>query len=310
MRRPIRAALCGLWLLSLPVLSHAGSVLTESDLASRYSLCLVSVTNKLAVFRRQDTTFVVENASRRASLGGLVIFLNHPAVCTAAGCGVEAADAATTLDPILFPPRRFPSSTVWTVVLDPGHGGHDTGAISPRKILEKKVTLDIARRVQKHLRGSGVTVRLTRDRDSDVALPSRTAIAQKWNADLLVSIHVNSASNPQADGVETYLCPMGGARSTSGAGSNTTACPGNRFDALNMLLAYRIHGSLVSGSGARDRGIRRARYEVLTTAPCPAVLVECGFLSNRAEESKLLSRRYRDDVAKGIAVGIRSYVTP
>jgi N-acetylmuramoyl-L-alanine amidase len=89
------------------------------------------------------------------------------------------------------------------VALDPGHGGSETGAISPRIVLEKKVTLDIAKRVRKHLQDTGATVRLTRDRDRNLGLRARTAMAAQWNADLFVSIHLNSASNPQAEGIET-----------------------------------------------------------------------------------------------------------
>ena len=298
------------YLATAAAAAAAGTMLNETDMTARYQFSAPVVSGKIATFNRPDATLVLEGSSRRARLGNVWVWLSDPASCLPGTCGVSAADAAGTLDPVLCPVKRAPSGAKWIVAIDAGHGGNDTGAISPRNILEKKVTLDIARRVRKHLHDSGAIVRLTRERDKDLGLGARTAMADQWKADIFISIHLNSASSAQAEGIETYLCPAAGVSSTSGSNGNTAACPGNRFDGQNMYLAYRIHSAVLAAAGAQDRGIRRARFEVLTTAQCPAVLVECAFLSNPAEENKVISHGYRDTLAAGIADGILGYITP
>jgi N-acetylmuramoyl-L-alanine amidase len=198
---------------------------------------------------------------------------------------------------------------VRTVVLDPGHGGEDSGAVGAQRVCEKKVALDVAARVAARLRDSGVVVRMTRTQDQTLPLYQRPACARRWGADLFVSMHLNSSRNDDAAGLETYIVPAAGYPSTSSTRADSRSCDGNRFDAQNALLAYYLQRGVLSTARIPDRGIKRARFEVLTEAPCPAALVECGFVSNRSEARRLRDAEYREALADGISRGILTYIS-
>jgi N-acetylmuramoyl-L-alanine amidase len=171
--------------------------------------------------------------------------------------------------------------------------------------------LDLARRARVHLANAGLQVRLTRDNDRFVELAERCRMAARWKADLFVSVHLNSAANGAARGVESYVLPAPGAPSTADDGrppSRTVSYSGNRFDGANFLLGYHLHRGLLERTEAADRGIRHARYLVLRDAPCPAALMECGFLSSREEEALLETEAHRERVAQGLADGILGYI--
>ena len=102
--------------------------------------------------------------------------------------------------------------------------------------------------------------------------------------------------------------PAPGFASTSGGNGHTVCEPGNRFDTGNILLAYQVHRAVLARTGAPDRGIKHARYDVLAQAPCPAALVECGFISNLYDEQMISMRSYREVLAEGIAQGILAYL--
>jgi len=211
---------------------------------------------------------------------------------------------------LLWPPApgAQPLLNEATVVLDPGHGGTDPGAIGISGVKEKDLELDVAGRVRRRLQASNIRTRLTRSGDQTVSLRDRSTRARSWGAGLFVSIHANSAANAAARGAESYILPAHGFASTSGSASRWSTCDGNAFDAANMLLAFHTHKGMVLNTGADDRGIRRARFQVLREANCPAVLVECGFLSNRAEERRLRESAYREKLAEGITQGILTMI--
>jgi N-acetylmuramoyl-L-alanine amidase len=192
------------------------------------------------------------------------------------------------------------------VVIDPGHGGSDTGAIGTRGTKEKDLVLDIANRIEKHLESYGVNTKLTRGKDSFLRLSARTAKADKLGADILVSVHLNSARNPDTEGIETYTLPAAGHPSTAGNDDDKTYS-GNKNDKANTLLAYHVHKQMLALCGGADRGIRHARFDVLQNASCPAILVECGFISNKGEEAKLQQAEHREKIAKGITRGVLLY---
>jgi len=246
--------------------------------------------------------------SRRLLVGQVLVMLNDALSKHGDRWTLAATDAATVVGPILKPPASGAGNSVVTVVLDPGHGGKDCGAIGHRRIAEKKVTLDVAKRVRKSMKDSGLRVKLTRSRDSSLPLGARVARAKSWNADVFVSIHANSAANKNAAGLETYVMTAVGFASTSGGRIENKPQPGNSHDVYNMALAYSIHRQVLAQAGCADRGIRHARFDVLRDASCPAVLVECAFLSNPAEAARVLKRSYRNTLAKGIAQGILEYV--
>jgi N-acetylmuramoyl-L-alanine amidase len=173
------------------------------------------------------------------------------------------------------------------VVIDPGHGGYDRGGLPGQRIAEKTVTLDTAKRLERVLRSVGhLRVVLTRRSDTFVSLAERTNIANAYSGRdaVFVSIHYNAGVRESAYGIETYY-----------------------YSGRALRLAAAIHPRVIRAMNTVDRGIRRRGYRVLRRNLLPAVLVECGFLTNRVEGSKALDARYRQRVAEAIAAGIMRY---
>jgi N-acetylmuramoyl-L-alanine amidase len=261
------------------------------------------------IIQNEDVRMTFMKNSRKLYFNDLLIWLNAPVVKEKGKWCVTATDIEKIINPLMMlDGKRNKKGSVKLVVLDPGHGGKDPGAIGLNGVYEKKVALDIAKRVKEKLRREGVRVKMTRERDIFLSLPLRTYKAEKWHADLFVSIHANSAHTTRAKGIETYIMPAPGFPSTEG-NNNAKAFPGNNHDVANFLLAYQIHKDVLTYSKRADRGIKLARFDVLRSAPCPAVLVECGFVSNEEDEKKLMTEAYREDVATGIAQGVMSYIS-
>jgi N-acetylmuramoyl-L-alanine amidase len=206
-----------------------------------------------------------------------------------------------------------PKAAVRRIVIDPGHGGKDTGKVNgPYKYNEKAATLDTAARLKIALEKQGFEVVFTRTKDVFVDLDDRPAVATNVKADLFISLHYNAgpAGDTSSDGIETYCLTPAGQKSTNAgkAKSTTGAEPGNRFDAANISLAWGIQRRLLAGTGAEDRGVRRARFAVLRTLSCPGVLIEGGFMSSRKEGAQIADAAYRQKIAESVAAGIVDYV--
>ena len=176
------------------------------------------------------------------------------------------------------------------IVIDPGHGGRDSGA-SYSGLDEKEVNLSIARHVVADLERKGYSVRMTRDSDVFVVLEERTAIARRNRADVFVSIHANAARNRSAYGIETFYPSSASGRSSAG-----------------KRLARAIYRELQAGTSDPGRGVKPAGFVVLRTCHCPAALVEVGFLSHPASRTLLCLESHRRGLARAIARGIDNYV--
>lgn len=246
---------------------------------------------------------------------GVSIYLNSEIRRWGPQWMLTAADAQGIILPLMMPGQTLSSVGHRLVVLDPGHGGEDPGASGYNRTPEKKLTLDIAKRVRYKLRDTGISVMLTRERDRTLSLDSRVKIATQYRADLFVSIHLNSSVNRTVSGFETFMVPAEGYATTAAPASRSlrysapARCPGNLYTPMNAVLAYYLQKGLVSYGDGQDRGIRQARYYVIRNAPCPAALVECGYLSHRREGILLTSEEHRDRVAEGIARGIMTYLS-
>lgn len=206
-----------------------------------------------------------------------------------------------------------PKAAVRRIVLDPGHGGKDTGKVNaPYRYNEKAATLDTAARLKILLEKQGFEVVFTRTKDVFVDLDDRPAVAASVKADLFISLHYNAgpAGDTSSGGIETYCLTPAGQKSTNAgkARSTTGVEPGNRFDVANMALAWGIQRRLLAGTGAEDRGVRRARFAVLRTLSCPGVLIEGGFMSSRKEGAQIADAAYRQKIAESVAAGIVDYV--
>ena len=169
------------------------------------------------------------------------------------------------------------------VVIDAGHGGFDRGGIPRQQVAEKVMTLDVALRLRSILEKSGYRVVMTRDKDVFVPLPNRVAIANSYRDAIFICIHFNSATRSGANGIETYF-----------------------YSRDSLALASAIHYSLIGNTPTPNRGVRRRGYFVLRKTRIPAVLVECGFLTNPTEARNSQSSNYRQGLAEDIARGIRN----
>ena len=223
------------------------------------------------------------------------------------------------------------------IVIDPGHGGHDPGAVGPNRLYEKDVVLDIALKLRKILSGDpNLEIFLTRDKDVFIPLEQRTAIANSRNADLFVSVHANASPRREAKGVETYFLNWTdneeamkvAARENQISLRKMKKMQGER-DVLDIMLgdlkrdnkrdesmslAHSIQQTLVKNLNREyprivDHGVKWAPFYVLFGAQMPSVLVEVSFISNPMEEKLLSNDDYRDDLAKSIANGIEKYMS-
>jgi len=257
--------------------------------------------------RQADLEFKPD--SRELRISNTLVWLHEPMHRIGNSWTIREVDAKNTVDAIMRPGVHLKKAGHRLVVLDPGHGGEDTGAKGKRRVEEKRAALDICRRIKSQLMAAGIKVYMTRDSDRFIELEQRTALAKRWGADLFVSVHLNSAASTTAEGVETFVLSVQGHASTSGGSGADSAVTGNKFDIRNSALGFQLHRSLTKETGAVDRGLKRARFIVLRNASCPAALVECGFLSNAVEEGKFMREEYRDKAARGIAKGIIHYIT-
>ena len=191
------------------------------------------------------------------------------------------------VNPNLNLPRPVPGRPV--VVIDPGHGGPDPGAIGIGGLREKDIVMDISRQVVALLEQQGVQVVITRNADVDLGLEPRVVLARQVNASIFVSIHANaiSMSRPDVNGIETYY-----------------------FHAASYGLAQELHRAMVRASGAPDRGVRQARFYVIRNTPAdmPSVLLEVGFVTGATDAPRLASAEGRRVLAQAIAQGIVRYL--
>ena len=195
---------------------------------------------------------------------------------------------------------------VKTILIDPGHGGNDRGAAGVR-YTEKALTLQVAKRLHRILSKMGYRVLMTRVNDRKLELSDRAKASNYIKADLFISIHMNAAKNRSVYGIETFALTAPGSPSSGSKQVQYNAYPGNNALNNSMSLAWNVQNMLVRTTRTIDRGVKRARFVVLRETRCPSILVECGFISNRNEESKLGSAAYQEKLAQSIALGVYNY---
>jgi N-acetylmuramoyl-L-alanine amidase len=231
------------------------------------------------------------------------------------------------------PPAQRPlpapeEPAVRTIVIDPGHGGDEVGARGPGGTYEKDIALSIARKLRAELVNSrGLQVFLTRDRDVEVSLDERTAIANNYKADVFVSIHANASRARGARGSEVYFLSYQASDEESRrialvegmAKPSVQVQPGSDLALIlwdmaqaehleeSSSLASRIQEELAVVTGSEGRGVKQAPFRVLVGAAMPAALVEVAFISNPEEEKLLASEVYQSKVASALARGLERY---
>ncbi len=216
------------------------------------------------------------------------------------------------------------------IVIDPGHGGHDTGTIGPNGLEEKDLVLEVARRLGKLLETRlGAEVVYTRTDDTFIPLETRTAIANQEQADLFVSIHANSSSDPDARGVETYYLNFTSSTDALEVAARENAVSEKSIHELQDLVKKialkekieesrefasdvqrALHSGLAAKSpGIRDRGVKKAPFIVLIGANMPSILAEISFVSNPGDERRLGTSEYRQRIAESLYRGVSKYVS-
>ncbi|MBN1947383.1 MAG: N-acetylmuramoyl-L-alanine amidase [Bradymonadales bacterium] len=224
-------------------------------------------------------------------------------------------------DPPTTPEPRSLSSLT-TIVLDPGHGGSNDGAIGVARVYERYLTLALAKRLQARLRDRfpGLQILLTRHLDTDLALGDRTHFANESRADLFISLHFNAATNIEANGIEVfYLSPDDPTAEPISPEPPEAGPTGHEVASILVdlqrtynhglcaTLAEILQASLIAHTGATDRGVRQARYRVLRGALMPAVVAELGFLTHPEEGFRVLDPDYSDRLVDGLVEAVERY---
>ncbi len=244
----------------------------------------------------------------------------------------SAESAAAILLPIpteVPPPEEVKQHYI--IVLDPGHGGDDTGAVGPTGLQEKNVALDLVLGLAEELKqDENITIYLTRDKDIELGLAERSALANTQKADLFISLHINASTERSLSGFATYylnntddrFSQRLAAQENSASGEELTPLEHvlndlkmNQITASSQKLAGLVQSktmAVIGGeeTGVKDQGVKTALFYVLLGARMPSILVECNFISNPHEETLLARPTYRQKLIKGIAAGIREYLAP
>lgn len=228
------------------------------------------------------------------------------------------------------PARRTVISKIRRVVVDPGHGGHDPGAVGPSGIQEKDVVLAIGLKLRALLKEElGLDVVMTRSTDVFIPLEERTAIANKVNADLFLSVHANAAPNRSAAGIETYYLNLAKTDKVAQLAAKENGTSLEKVSVLQAILFdlmanYKLNDSAhladevqkslykkirARYSDVKNLGVKQGPFYVLVGATMPSILVESAFLSNAQEESRLKESSYQEMAAEGILEGVRSYIS-
>lgn len=255
---------------------------------------------------------VLEIGSRDATWNGVQIDLGFEPQFIDDQIFVHGLDLQKNLEPLLCEPPLVPPRDNRVIVIDPGHGGINSGAHSVLDgRLEKEFTLDWARRLAPLLEQEDWRVFLTRTGDVDVPLIDRVMFTEAHHADLFISLHFNSTPNrdEKTRGLETYcLTPMGIPSTLTRNYPDIWAenFPNNAYDAQNLKLAVRLHAMLLRATGLEDRGVCRARFiGVLHKQRCPAVLIEAGFLSNPSDARLIETPAFRQKLAEAVAAALK-----
>ncbi|MEK7950665.1 N-acetylmuramoyl-L-alanine amidase family protein [Luteolibacter soli] len=265
-----------------------------------------------------DKGVVVElqNGSQDCLMNGVKFVFSYQVEENGGRLWMSRIDLTKLVDPVLRPNYIPDAGNFKTVIIDPGHGGKDPGATNGLGT-EATYNLDVGSRLKGMLTTAGYRVLMTRESDRYLTLQERVQIANGVNENaIFISIHHNSGGS-SARGIETFtLSPIGVAHYGRGLNaSDFEMRTGNSHDSGNVALATAVHGSLLtilkdkdSGkSYTLDRGIKRARFSVLTGVKHPAILVECGFMTHEYEARLIASEAYRNTVAKAIQLAVVRY---
>ena len=273
---------------------------------------------KLAPPQIEGNTFTLTGQGRtiRGTAGGREVFINNvkyvlcfDMVSKGGQFLISAMDVTKIIEPVMRPGKIKDATAVRTVILDAGHGGHDSGATGPFGS-EKDAALDVVLRAKKLLEENGYNVRLTRATDVFIPLETRPSLANKYPNAVFVSVHFNKSAVGGASGIETYALAPRGVPSMDEehlSYSDFRLYPGHARDSENIALATAMHSSLLRHLRLYDRGIKRARFLVIRDIVIPGVLLEGGFMNHPLDARQIAGTAYRDAFASAILEGVNRY---
>ncbi len=252
----------------------------------------------------------------RGTTGGRDLYINgvkyvlcFPMESRSGEVYLSAMDVTKIIEPVMRPGKIKDAERIRTVVLDAGHGGHDSGASGPLG-LEKAYALDVVLRAGELLKKEGYEVKYTRSKDVFVPLEERARFANKQDNALFFSVHFNKSSSNSATGIETYALAPRGVPSMDEdhlSYSDFKENPGNAQDPQNVALAAAVHSAMVNNLRVADRGIKRARFVVIKNIKIPGVLLEGGFMNSPNDSRLIASGDYRQRIAGSILQAVKAY---
>ena len=292
----------GMFLLTLstafgwnPEIINGVQYIPMSEVRTHYKLTRERTEGRQKVYEVPEKIQIrIQARSQDMFMNNMKFVLSYPvADHPSKGLMVSNMDLHKIIDPVLRPTYIANRRSFNTVVIDPGHGGHDSGTRN-RISREADINLSVGKKLRDRLKTMGYQVVMTRDTDNFIALQDRVRIANRHNNAIFISIHFN-------DG---------------GSSARDDALQGNAQDSMNIALATAVQGHMLKGPLAIkegismvDRGIKRARYSVLCTIKHPAILVEGGFMSNPQEALLIATERYQNFMASSLAAAVHQYRT-
>lgn len=281
-----------------------------------YNFPTLSQSGSAITLKNSDTTIKFRAGGQEVLMNNVKFIFSHPIISIGGKSHVSATDLLKIINPILLPTTIKTATPFDTVIIDPGHGGADAGAMNSLST-EAYYNLKIGRLLRDHLSKRGFKVVMTRNSDKFLTLQQRVQVANQSHNAVFISIHFNSVGRRArsiARGIETFtLSPVGVAHyGRSLKASDFQERAGNTQDTANIGLATAVHwGTRMSlqkaGMDVPDRGIRRARFSVLTGVKHPAILFEGGFMSHPTESRLIHSRKYQETLAKAMCDSIIFY---
>lgn len=260
------------------------------------------------IFKHASLIMTWKVGSQSIYVNNIKFNLSFPVVENGGRAMLSTVDLAKLVDPVVRPSYIKKPINFDTVVIDAGHGAHDSGAVGPFG-REKEYALDTALRLEKALQAKGFKTLLTRRTDVFLTLGQRVAIANGQRNAIFISIHYNASGSRDANGIETYALAPQGTRSTNGGSPWSSPLSGNVRDAENIALATAVHAHVIHELRSVDRGIKRARFNVLRGINKPAILFEGGFVTNVAEGKQINDVAHRQRIADSIASAVVKFRT-
>lgn len=291
------------------VLKHEGrDYISAASIQRFYNFGTYKVEGKHVWLRTTNLILKAEIGSMDMLINNVKFILSYPVTEVNGKVAFSRLDLCKLIDPVLRPSYISDADPFDTIVLDAGHGGHDSGAKGVYGY-EKDFTLKTALATKASLMRRGFKVIMTRSTDEFISRTGRVAIANKTPNSIFISLHFNSSDGSSATGIETFaLTPQGGSASLErGGGYNANGLTGNRQDSENIALATAVHAKVVSTYKLIDRGIKRAQWTVLTGCLRPGILFEGGFVTNANECRLIASDTYRNALAETIADAVVNY---